>query len=287
MASVHIDTEGDPRIALFRNVGDADLLRDHGVFVAEGRLVVRTLLTASPLKTRAVLVTKPALETLGDLLVDGNVPVFVVPRSIMNGIVGFNIHRGCLALGERPATRPLEALLAQPDVSRLIVLENVSNADNVGGIFRCAAALGGDAVVLGPHCCDPLYRKSIRTSIGASLRVPFASATAWPGGLERLRRCGFAIVALTPAPDATALDDIAHELASHDRLALLLGAEGEGLTAEAQSAAHYRVRIPIAADVDSLNVAVAAGIALHTLRLPKQPENPRNPRTREPQNPRT
>ena len=269
MPAAHIDSEDDPRIALFRNISDAELLREHGVFVAEGRLVVRTLLTASPLSTRSVLVTPAALDTLADLLLPMALSVFVVPQSVMNGIVGFNIHRGCLAIGERPAGLRLEDLLQRTDVRRLIVLENVSNADNVGGIFRCAAALGGDAVVLGPHCCDPLYRKSIRTSIGAVLRVPFTTAPAWPGALRTLQQRGFGVVALTPSREAPALDDIARELVARDRVALLVGAEGEGLTQAAQSAADYRVRIPIAADVDSLNVAVAAGIALHELRRPE------------------
>jgi tRNA G18 (ribose-2'-O)-methylase SpoU len=269
MTVVHVEAEDDPRIALFRNVSEGDLLREHGVFVAEGRLVVRTLLTSSPLRTRAVLVTAPALETLaGSIQHTPDVPVFVVAQSVMNEIVGLNIHRGCLALGERPAPRSLEWLLAQPDVSRVIVLENVSNADNVGGIFRCAAALGGDALLLGPHCCDPLYRKAIRTSMGTSLQVPFASATQWPEALRTLRERGFTVVALTPAPDAIALDAVASDLAARDRLAVLLGAEGDGLSAAAQAMADYRVRIPIGRTVDSLNVAVAAGIALYRVRRP-------------------
>lgn len=272
MPVVHIDDGDDPRIALFRNVPDASLLRDHGLFVAEGRLVVRTLLGASRLRTRAVLVTSPALDSLADLVhVRPDVPFLVVSQAMINDIVGFNIHRGCLALGERPAARALDSLL-DVGVRRLVVLENVSNADNIGGIFRCVAALGADGVVLGPHCCDPLYRKAIRTSIGASLVVPFADAGPWPGAIERLRSVEYRVVALTPAPDARSIDDAVGEIRTSERVAVLAGSEGTGLTGAALDRADVRVRIPMASSVDSLNVAVAVGIALHRLGRPEGPD---------------
>jgi tRNA G18 (ribose-2'-O)-methylase SpoU len=266
MPIVHITDLDDPRVAPYRNVPDPQLLRDHGLFIAEGRLVVRTLLTVSPYRAQSVLVTPAALESVADLVDQGTDAAFlVVTQASMNELVGFNIHRGCLAIGERPAERPPDVLLAAKP-ARLVVLENVSNADNVGGIFRCAAAFSAGGVVLGPHCCEPLYRKAIRTSIGASLVVPFAVAGPWPLALERLRAAGYHVVALTPAPDAIPLGDAAADLATAAQVVVLAGAEGTGLTPEALASADVRVRIPIAPAVDSLNVTVAVGIALHALQ---------------------
>jgi len=262
-----IDAPDDPRLAPYRHAADPVRLREHGLFAAEGRLVVRTLLTASPLATRSVLVTRPALDGLSDVLPAGSrFPILVVPQAVMNGIVGFNIHRGCLALGERPPDRSIESLL-QDDPPRLVVLEDVSNADNVGGIFRCAAAFGA-AVVMGPHCADPLYRKAIRTSMGAALRVPFAPAAAWPGTLDVLRGSGYHVVALTPGPEADDLDATAGAISRMPHVALLIGAEGSGLSATALAGADRRIRIRIDRSVDSLNAAVATGIALHRLAFP-------------------
>jgi tRNA G18 (ribose-2'-O)-methylase SpoU len=265
MPVVHLDDRDDPRIAPYRNVPDPELLRTHGLFVAEGRLVVRTLLTASPLRTRSLLVTETALSDLRDLADSrADIPVFVAPQRVLSDIVGFNIHRGCLALGERPPVRSLRELL-EIDASRLVVLENVSNADNVGGIFRSVAALGGDGVVMGPHCCDPLYRKAIRTSIGASLVVPFGDADAWPGAMDLLRAAGCRVVALTPGAGARSLEEVAAGLSREERLAVVAGAEGTGLTEAALGRADVHVRIPMTPGMDSLNVTVAVGIALHRL----------------------
>ena len=264
MPVVHLDDRDDPRLAPYRNVPDPELLRAHGLFVAEGRLVVRTLLTASPFRTRSLLVTDTALHDLRDLAGSRpDIPVFVAPQEVLNDIVGFNIHRGCLALGERPPMRTLPELLGT-DPSRLVVLESVSNADNIGGIFRSAAALGGDGVVMGPHCCDPLYRKAIRTSIGASLFVPFGRADSWPEGIDVLRAGGYRVVALTPA-SARGIDEVAADLSGEERLAIVAGAEGTGLTEAALERADVQVRIPMAPGMDSLNVTVAVGIALHRL----------------------
>jgi tRNA G18 (ribose-2'-O)-methylase SpoU len=269
MPIVALQDIGDPRIADYRTLSDPDALRARGLFIAEGRLVVRRLLTAPALVTRSVLVTAPALATLGDA-VEGrsDISVYVVAQDALNDIAGFNIHRGCLAIGERPGETAVAGwLAAQAPRSRVLVLEGVTNADNVGGIFRCAAAFGAGGVVLGRGCVDPLYRKAIRTSMGAALHVPFAIDDQWPSSLGVLRGDGFTLAALTPAPGAIDLDRAATTLRSKDRLALLLGAEFEGLSPAAQEHAAIRVRIPIDPCVDSLNVAVAAGIALHALRL--------------------
>ena len=268
MPLVRIVDGDDARLAPFRNVPDPDLLRDQGLFIAEGRLVVRTLLTRSPLKPRSVLVTRAALESLADLVPSyPDLPWLVVPQALMNQVVGFNIHRGCLAAGERPASGSLDALITEAPPARLVVLEHVTNADNVGGIFRCAAAFGAGGVVLGPRCCDPLYRKAIRTSMGAALVVPCAVTDDWPAALDRMRSAGYRIVALTPGSEAANLDEVAGKLALQDRLAILAGSEGSGLTAQALLHADVRVRIPMVPAVDSLNVTVAIGIALHRVRF--------------------
>lgn len=276
MPVIEVSDERDPRLEDYRHVPDPELLRRGEIFVAEGREVVRTLISRSPYALRSVLLTETARRSLADLieLQLSGVPVYLVPPGIIEGITGYNIHRGCLAIGERPAPcgigawleatgRSAEGSLLSP-ASRLVVLEGVGNADNMGGIFRNAAAFGADAVVLGPRCCDPLYRKAIRVSMGAALRVPFALADEdWPMGLEEMKGAGFQVLALTPRPDAMDLAVAASTAPA--RVALLAGSEGEGLTSAALAASDRLVRIAMAPGTDSLNVATAVGIALHRL----------------------
>jgi tRNA G18 (ribose-2'-O)-methylase SpoU len=259
-----IDSADDPRIAPYRDVPEPELVRARGLFIAEGRIVVRRVLEHGRYRVRSLLVDDaalrdlaPALERSGD-----DVSVYVCAPAAFRAITGHDIHRGCLALVERPPAADVGALLA--DARTLLVLDAVANADNVGGAFRNAAALGADAVLLSPTCCDPLYRKAIRTSMAAVLRVPFARAAAWPDGLRLVRAAGFTIVALTPREPSESLDAFVRRDAS-ERTAMVVGAEGAGLTPEVEALADHRVRIPIAADVDSLNVAVAVGIALYAL----------------------
>jgi tRNA G18 (ribose-2'-O)-methylase SpoU len=257
---IHVASLSDPRIEDYRNVPDPELLRSRGIFIAEGRHVVRRLLTESRFTTRSILLTPSAQESLSDLLsrYEG-IPTFVVTQDAMNAITGFNIHRGCLAIGERLPLPSWEWLAGGARL--LVVLEHVSNADNVGAIFRNAAAFGVDAVLLGPSCADPLYRKAIRTSMGAALRLPFARMEDWPGALHRLRAQGVRLIALTPSADARALEAGRQPI----RTAVLVGHEGQGLSDAALSAADVRVRIPMAAGVDSLNVATATAIALYAM----------------------
>jgi tRNA G18 (ribose-2'-O)-methylase SpoU len=177
-------------------------------------------------------------------------------------LTGMDIHRGCLALVERPRLATVDEIVDR--AATIIVLEAVANPDNVGGIFRNAAAFGVDAVLLSPPCSDPLYRKAIRTSMAATLHVPFARVTPWPSGLQTLRDRGFEIAALTPREPSRTLDDYAAGPAA-GRLALLVGAEGAGLSSEAEQMADVRIRIPVSTHVDSLNVTVATGIALARL----------------------
>ena len=268
-------TPNDPRLAPFRDIGDSEMRRRDGLFLAEGRLVVGRLLTESRYRTRAVLVSETAHAALDAVLGRGDeaLEVFVVPTAWMEGLTGFNMHRGCLAVGERGAA------VAWRDVAkearRLLMLEGVGNPDNVGGLFRTARALGVDGVLLGPGTGDPLYRKAIRVSCGAALTLPYAVATPWPDVIRSLVADGVEVWALTPAGAATALDEVVAR-GVPGRLALLVGAEGPGLTDASQMLASERVRIPIAPDADSLNVTVAAGIALAAVAGGRYLESSRN-----------
>ncbi len=266
---IHLPAMDDERLAGYRLVADPAALLARGIFVAEGRLVVRRLLDASGTPGHvfegaiaSVLVTAAALEGLRDGL-DRHpaVPVYVVPQDVMNDVAGFNIHRGCLALARRPASVPLDA---GPPAgrARVVVLEGVNNPDNVGGIFRSAAAFGVDLIVLGPACADPLYRKSIRTSMGATLAIPWMTAADWPAALTRMRAGGRRVIALTPDARATPLAALPRD---GQPFALVVGTEGAGLSAGALAAADVHATIPMTSLVDSLNVNTATAIALYHL----------------------
>jgi tRNA G18 (ribose-2'-O)-methylase SpoU len=277
MAVERVGGSSDPRVALYRGVSDRALLDAYGLFIAEGRLVVERLIDERQEAVRSVLVNEAAYGALQTKL-DGlaaRVPIYICPADQFLGITGHDLHRGCLALGVRPPSPTISELLEgvsrQRSLVTIVVLEAVTNADNVGVVFRNAAALGGDAVLLSPGCCDPLYRKAIRTSMAATLRVPFARVDEWPGGLEILREHGFALIALTPRTGATTVEALAASRPA--RVALLVGTEGEGLTPAVQAAADLHVHIPIAASVDSLNLAVAVGIALHRLGTVRSDES--------------
>jgi len=260
---VPITRSDDPRLAAFRNVPDAELLIQHGLFVAEGRMVVQRLLVDSMLAARAVLVTDVARLSLHDVLAaHDTLPVYVVPQEVMNEITGFNIHRGCLALGQRPPARLLGDLTT--NARWLVAMERVGNADNVGSIFRNAAAFGADGVLVGPSCIDPLYRKAIRTSMGAALTLPFADAQPWPEVLEDLHADGWTTIAMTPSPKAMPLADVV-EIVRGQRVIVLVGHEGDGLLEDSLVASSYQARIPMTSGVDSVNVATAVAIALYEL----------------------
>jgi tRNA G18 (ribose-2'-O)-methylase SpoU len=263
-----LETVDDERLADYRHVPDPELLRRGEIFVAEGRLVVRALLTQSRFRARSILLTEAAYDGLADVLAPrlAGTPVFVVPASAIERLTGFNIHRGCLAIGERPGRLTVREMLARlPRARRLVVLERIGNADNMGGIFRNAAAFGADAVVVGPGCCDPLYRKAIRVSVGAALRVPFCHADDWMTDLQLLNAAGFTLAALTPAGATQDLDAWVSSVAPEAKVAVLAGSEGDGLTAETLAQADVALRIPMAPSTESLNVSTAVGIALHRL----------------------
>lgn len=266
MSLERIVRASDPRLDRYRDLRDADLLRDRGLFVAEGRLIVRRVIEDGRFAIESLLVNEGALRDLDSAIarVDPATPVYVCPTDTFPAVIGFNLHRGCLALVRRPPALAVDTLLRESRM--LLVLDGVGNPDNVGGIMRNAAAFGADGVLLWPTSCDPLYRKAIRTSMGAALRIPFAKADPpdWPSVLTRVRAAGFAIVALSPRKPSEPLEAFAGRPRPH-RMALVLGAEGPGLTGAVEDLADYRVRIPISDRVDSLNVAVAAGIALNRL----------------------
>ena len=258
----------DPRVADYRLVTEPQLVQARGFFVAEGRLIVRRLIEDGRHAFRSVLVSDAAFDSLEGLLspLAGTVAIYVGSASDLRGIAGYDVHRGCLAIVERPARLTCQDVLAgMASRATLVVLEGVTNADNVGGVFRNAAAFGAAGVLLSPTCCDPLYRKAIRTSMAATLRIPHARIEHWPEGLAPLRDHGFTIVALTPGQPSVTLDAFARA-PRPGRIALLVGTEGDGLTPAAAAAADVRVCIPLAPAIDSLNLAVAAGIALHRLR---------------------
>ena len=266
----------DPRLADYRNLKDAELLLRRDRFIVEGRGNLRVLLARTALRPDSLLLGEAAFAALeADLAAVGSariagVPVFVAKQAVLDAIVGFRVHRGARAVCRRPPPRDPRALaqaaLAGEHASRVVVLEGVRDADNVGGIFRAAMAFGARAVFLCGQSCDPLYRKAIRTSMGGSLCVPFARGGEVAPLLEVLRAAGFDVLAFDPKPPGEALGSALAHLGGP--LALLLGTEGEGLSAAALTGATRRVRIEMEPGVDSLNVATAAAIGLHALRLP-------------------
>jgi tRNA G18 (ribose-2'-O)-methylase SpoU len=258
-----IDSADDPRLDPYRHVADPAWVRDRHLFVAEGRLVVERLLAVGRFDVHSILLNRAAHAALGEALSTAGAPILVCGEpSLLATITGYNFHRGCLALVTRPPLRSLADLLTCRCV---LALEGVGNPDNVGGLFRTAAALGAQGVLLDQRSGDPLYRKAIRTSMGAVLRLPFVRIENWRSGLAAFREHGFKVIALTPSPSAVDLSEVP-PLGADDRVVVMVGAEGPGLNPASLEEANLRVRIPIDDAVDSLNVVVAAGIALDRLR---------------------
>ena len=260
MQLLEVDDLSDPRLADYARLRDVQLRtkvsKPHGVFIAEGVLVIaRALQAGMPL--RSVVAYPDHVGEVRDAVGHLDVPVYVAPQEFVGRLTGYPEHRGALASFARVPPRAPDEVL--PDARRVVVLEETLNPTNLGLILRSAAGLGMDAVVLTPRCTDPLYRRSVRASMGEVFKVAWTWLPEWPAGLAMLRRRGFVVAALTPAPDAVPIADA--DL-SAPRLALLLGTEGPGLSGEALRAADLRVTIPMAAGVDSLNVGVAAGIAM-------------------------
>ena len=270
-----IEDASDPRLAEYRDVKDPHLRARDGLFMAESREVVRRLFACGRFRARSILLTPAALEGLRDLLepAGADVRILLVHHELVRGVVGYNFHRGCLAVGERGPAIPASSLVEPPGDRLLLVLEDVTNPDNVGAVFRNGLAFGADGVLLSPGSADPLYRKAIRVSVGASLSLPFARLVDWPGDLATLRDAGYTILALTPRADAVDITEFGSTRPKPARVALLLGAEGIGLSDVARAHADHEVRIAMMPGTDSLNVATACGIALHRFaaRIPSTP----------------
>lgn len=268
-----LDDIEDPRLADYRNLRDSELLLQRGAFVAESRLVVRTLIADSSYRVRSLLLTEQALEGVEDLLdrLAADTSVFVTKKSRIAEVVGFAIHQGCLAIGERPPAASFDlASVARGRARRCLLLESVTNPDNVGAVMRNALAFGGGPVLLDARCADPLYRKAIRTSMGASLRVPFARVESLAVAIDALAEGGFTVVALTPERSAEPIACLARD-GLPERLALMLGNEGRGLSEAAFGRAARRVRIPMSREIDSINVSAATAIALYELNVRRGP----------------
>ncbi len=252
----------DPRIADYVGLTDADLRRaaevGGGFFIAESIPVILRAHRAG-YRFRSVLATPRRWGRLATELSAQEAPAYVATQDVLDAIAGFHLHRGALAAVERREAVPLDTLLATARV--LAVLEGGNDHENLGAIFRSAGALGVDAVLLDPTCADPYYRRSVRVSMGAVLTVPWTRVARWPEVVATIRDAGFIVVALTPATDAVPIDEI--RVGAEDRVALLLGAEGPGLSPETLRAADVAVRVPMRPGYDSINVGHAAAIAFH------------------------
>ncbi|WP_369077185.1 TrmH family RNA methyltransferase [Symbioplanes lichenis] len=257
-----ITTPDDDRIADYRALTDVELRTrwepPNGLFIAEGELVIRRALRVG-YRLRSVLVDEKRVNQLTDLPDDAVVYAGAPP--VLESITGFHVHRGVLASFHRRPLPELPDLLAK--ARRLAVLEGLNTHTNLGALFRSAAALGIDAVVLSPDCADPLYRRSVRVSMGEVFAIPYAKTENWAEALDTVRAAGFTLLAMTPGADTVPLAQLTD--AQRERPALLLGAEGPGLTRRAMAASDVRVSIPMHAGVDSLNVATAAAIAFYEL----------------------
>jgi tRNA G18 (ribose-2'-O)-methylase SpoU len=285
---VVVDDPADRRLDDYRHLNDpAGRIRldaEQAIFVVEGRLAVERLLV-SAYTVRSLLVDDHQLGAAGDLVASTRAqgaPVYVGTRAVVAATVGFALHRGVVAVADRPA--PVDPGLLLTDAAEtagdggapavIAVLEGLNDHENIGSLFRNAAAFGVGGILLDPTCADPLYRRSVRVSVGHVLHLPFARLAPWPGGLDRVRAAGFVIAALVPDPATTGgppvlrLDQLRARLSGPDRplgVALLLGAEGPGLTEAVQGESDVMISIPMAQGVDSLNVATAAAIAFHAL----------------------
>ncbi|TYK52573.1 TrmH family RNA methyltransferase [Actinomadura decatromicini] len=268
MASlVPVTDPADPRLADYVRLRDVNLRKsleaEHGLFIAEGEKVIRRAVAAGH-PVRSVLMARRWFEPLADLLDGVDAPVYVADDAALEAITGFQVHRGALASLERLPLPGVDAVVAE--ARRVLVLEDLVDHANVGSIYRCAAALGIDAIVLSPRCADPLYRRAIKVSMGAVFAIPYARMTDRHGDLAKLRATGFTLLALTPDQAATPLDGAA----TGGRVALMLGSEGDGLSSRWLDEADQRVCVPMSAramanGVDSLNVTAAAAIACHAL----------------------
>lgn len=272
---IAIDDPHDERLRDYVGLRDASLRRSleaaEGLFIAEGEKVIRRA-AETGYRPRSFLLAERWLGGLTDVLEAHDVPVYVADERLAEQITGFHVHRGALGSFERVTRWHMDDLL---DLRRLVVLEDIVDHTNVGAILRCAAGLGWDGALLAPRAADPLYRRAIKTSMGAVFSLPWARMDDWAHDLTRLREHGFTVAAMALTHDACPLDDLAADLAARPRrLALLLGTEGNGLSANWLRQADVIVRIPMSRGIDSLNVAAAAAVACYRLREPQMTSTP-------------
>jgi tRNA G18 (ribose-2'-O)-methylase SpoU len=259
---IRVDDPDDPRLADYVSLRDVQLRRhlegEHGFFIAEGEKVVRRAVTAG-CRVRSFLMAERWLPGLAEELdTAAHAPCYVVSEDLAEQVTGFHVHRGALAALERPPLRSVEEVL--DGARRIVLLEDIVDHANVGAVFRSAAALGMDAVLLSPRCADPLYRRSIKVAMGAVFSLPWTRLDDWYDALPALNRAGFVTIALTPGPDAEDLVEVV-ERQTNDKVCLILGSEGPGLSSRWLSSASMRAGFAMAHDVDSLNVAAAAALA--------------------------
>ena len=268
MRIVEIGDAGDPRLADYRDLTDVALRRvlepDGGLYIAESAKVIGRALAAGH-RPRSILVQPKWVPEVTALLADvgDDTPVYVAPAEVAESLTGYAVHRGALAAMHRPTSPSVAEVVA--GARTVVILEDIVDHTNVGAIFRSAAALGADAVLISPRCADPLYRRSVRVSMGTVFQVPWTRLPEWREARALLSDLGFHVAALALADGAVGLDDFAAD--RPDRIAMLLGAEGDGLSRRAMRAADSVVTIPMAGGVDSLNVAAAAAVALWALRI--------------------
>jgi len=266
MHIVPISDPADTRLRDYIALTDVSLRRltepQDGLYIAESTKVIERALTSGH-RPRSVLLQQKWLEELEPLLADVDIPVFLASQEVLGEITGFVMHRGALASMHRPLLPAPAELLA--NARRVVVLEDIVDHTNVGAIFRAVAGLGADAVLVTPRCADPLYRRSVRVSMGAVLQIPWTRLPEWPDAASQLHDAGFTIAALALDDGAITLDSFAAD--PPDRVALLLGTEGDGLSSAAIEGSDVVVTIPMARDVDSLNVAAASAVALWALRI--------------------
>ena len=261
---LQIDDPADPRVAAYRDIKERDLVGRQGLFIAEGETVLRAFARDAPERIESMLIDGKRADKLADLFaaLPPATPVYCVGQAVLDAVAGFHLHRGVLAVGRKPAPlSPADLLAAAPARAVVLVLAGIANHDNLGGIYRNAAAFGAAGVILDSECCDPLYRKAIRVSVGAALSVPTARLAPGEDVMALLAAQGFEALALTPSASRTLA-----ELVPSARTAVLLGAEGPGLSADLIARA-TAVGIPMASGFDSLNVATTSGVVLHHLRF--------------------
>lgn len=266
MTRHHLTDPADPRLAEYVSLRDVTLRRlleaEHGIFVAEGEKVIRRA-AAAGYEPRSFLLADRWLDSLAEVLAAWpDVPVYVVTEELAEQVTGFHVHRGALASYHRLPLPDLDAVLA--GVRRVVVLEDIVDHTNVGAVFRAAAALGVEAVLVTPRCADPLYRRSVKVSMGAVFQVPWTRLERWPGDLDRLRAAGFTTAALALSEQAITLDAFVDQ--GHDKVALIAGTEGHGLRPSTISGADVSVCIPMSGGIDSLNIASAAAVAFYATR---------------------